>query len=56
MEEKLRNMEDIVYEKSVWNAKKKRKRGNKEETISEDKITENFSESISYRIYISKPN
>ena len=46
MGEKLTNVEDTVYEKSVWNAKKKRKRGNGEEAISEDKITENFSELI----------
>lgn len=46
MEEKLRTMEDTVYKKSVCKAKKRRKRGNREEAITEDIITENFSELI----------
>jgi len=57
MEEKLRNMEDRVYKMYVWNAKKRRKRGNRAEANAEDIKTDNISELKQAIIYnLSKPN
>lgn len=57
MEEKLRNMEDTVYKMFVWNAKKRRKRGNREGANAEDIKTDNISELKQAIIYnLSKPN
>lgn len=43
---KLRRLEDNVYDNAAWNAKKRSDRENREETISKDAMTENFSELI----------